>query len=1108
MTEHVNVPSPMATGGAGPTFEQHVGAMFLALLLIRGVPAVFRDWQVDEVSFQTQHLGWETDDLLVCCSTEHDERRRLAMQVKRNFTVGSSSPDCVQTFQRFWKDFKTSELFDPDHDVLVLATLPGSKTLMGGLGTLLECARNSSDAGDFQHRLATPGFISSKAKDHAKVIKSILDEIDSSTPIGDSDLWRFLKSLHLLIYDFTTSTAQEEAWVRNMLAQATTGADAVKVAETTWHELIRIAADSSPGARTLKRSDLPESMRSRHRAIESPRSVLQVLREHSDVTLQGIRSTIAGTANLPRNELLSQANEALAEAQVVALTGPPGSGKSALAKAVVQWQANDYVCLSFRAEEFAESHIDRVLKGQVTGRQLETLLAAQERILIHVESLERLLEHPTREAFTDLIRMAERCHNVRILLTCRDYSLDTALASFVSQSGLPYRAIDLPPLNDVELSLVVKALPELSIPLSNPRLSQLLRNPYFLDMAARMVWTDAQGMPSDASTFRQRCWSQVVRRDDLTTSGLPDRRERALCALAVRRARELRPSVPSDGIDAQALDELHKDGIVSKVANGLVAPAHDVIEDRAIIHWLESLSATYEWQASPIVDAVGGHPALRRGFRAWLKEALEKDTEKADQFVLSVSDNSSLPQHSRDDVLTCMLLSPLARDFVARQRDQLLADDANLLVRLIHLTRVACKTVPRWLSDPGMLPSIFLQPEGEAWSAVLEAVADGLDGLLAAHTGVVVGLIEDWSRGASWMEPLPAGAMPAGKIAYRLLEHLDGYRNDALRKRVLETIARVPRANEQAFIGLVERASNKADRRDPMTRDFAEILLYGIDGVPACRDFPEQMARLTMSWCCLTDVDLKRMRGAYLPDIEPEFGLPAYLYLEFFPASAIRGPFLHLLRHHPNVGVQLVLDLVNHSGHWYGERKWPGFRLEPARRITILVPGQGEVEQWANGRLWASYRGTSVTPHVIECALMALEAWLLELCEGTDNLEPWLLKILLESNNVMTTAVVASVCNAHPERGGVASLALLTSREAIELDRARTVKEPPSTFLMDLPGRDQMKRFYNDERKRSSALGHRRHDLEALAWKLQLGGQAEQSWKIIDAHRARDSGRN
>ena len=35
MTEHGIIPSPLATCGAGTMFDQHVGAMFLALLLVR-----------------------------------------------------------------------------------------------------------------------------------------------------------------------------------------------------------------------------------------------------------------------------------------------------------------------------------------------------------------------------------------------------------------------------------------------------------------------------------------------------------------------------------------------------------------------------------------------------------------------------------------------------------------------------------------------------------------------------------------------------------------------------------------------------------------------------------------------------------------------------------------------------------------------------------------------------------------------------------------------------------------------------------------------------------------------------------------------------------------
>ena len=194
MTEQEEtVPSPLATGGAGVTFEHHVGAMFLALLLVRGIPAVFKNCQVEAVSLQTSYLGWKTDDLLIVCSTEKNEKRRLAVQVKLNFSVRASSQDCVETFQGFWEDFNTSGKFDPDKDALVLATLRGTNTLLEGLGGLLECARNSTDAEDFARRLAVPGFLSSKAKTCYQVIRSIVQELDAS-PIDEGEFWRFLGS--------------------------------------------------------------------------------------------------------------------------------------------------------------------------------------------------------------------------------------------------------------------------------------------------------------------------------------------------------------------------------------------------------------------------------------------------------------------------------------------------------------------------------------------------------------------------------------------------------------------------------------------------------------------------------------------------------------------------------------------------------------------------------------------------------------------------------------------------------------------------------------------------------------------------------------------------
>jgi hypothetical protein len=132
-----------------------------------------------------------------------------------------------------------------------------------------------------------------------------------------------------------------------------------------------------------------------------------------------------------------------------------------------------------------------------------------------------------------------------------------------------------------------------------------------------------------------------------------------------------------------------------------------------------------------------------------------------------------------------------------------------------------------------------------------------------------------------------------------------------------------------------------------------------------------------------------------------------------------------------------------------------------------------------------------------------LEAWLLDICEleGVD-LEFWLLKILRESNNVMATAVVASVCNAHPEKAGRAALALLSSRELIWMDRARLVQERGHLALSGIFPSFGINQIYEDERKKSDALPHRRHDLEALAVKLQLTEGREEVFALIDQHRA------
>lgn len=125
------VSAPASTGGAGTTFEQHVGAYWLAQLLIGSIPPILIETTVAEVGFQTERLGWHTDDFLIAC-TAGEAVRNLAGQVKRRFTVSASDRECAQAIGDFWRDLNGPH-FSKDEDRLALVTLRGHEYAAGAL---------------------------------------------------------------------------------------------------------------------------------------------------------------------------------------------------------------------------------------------------------------------------------------------------------------------------------------------------------------------------------------------------------------------------------------------------------------------------------------------------------------------------------------------------------------------------------------------------------------------------------------------------------------------------------------------------------------------------------------------------------------------------------------------------------------------------------------------------------------------------------------------------------------------------------------------------------------------------------------------------------------
>ena len=1100
------VSSPASTGGAGTTFEHHVGAYWLAQLLVGAIPPIAIDTTVAEVSFQTERLGWHTDDFLVV-STSAAEPRNLLGQVKRSFIVSASDQLCVQAVTDFWKDFNSSH-FSKDNDRLALVTLRGTNTLVTHFVGLLDCARAARAGVEFEQRLATKGFISATAVRYCGELLRIIGGVEGKS-VTPADIWPFLRALHVLSLDLHSSTRQTEAHIKSMLALTATDGDPVATADASWNELLAEASAAMVASRSLRRDDLPAATLCRHAVIPTnERRVLQALADHTEPVLRAIRSTLGGNLHLPRAALLQELLDSLENAQVVLLTGPAGCGKSTVGKDAVGLLASDHFSFGFRVEEFAQAHLDTTLAAaQVPANwaKLRAILGAQHRKVVLVESAERLLEKTTRDAFTDLMTLAADDLGLRILLTCRDYSVEQVRTSFLQPHHINHTVVRVPPLHDAELAEAEAVYPPLAVPLKSPALRHILRNPFVLDKAIDIPWSSEKSLPQTEREFRALFWREIVRGGDRVVPGMGRRRENLLQTIAVRRARALSSHVPATDLDTAVVESLRADSLITSSDDNplLVATAHDVLEDWAILQWLEEQHLS-EVSFQKLSRAIGTHPAVRRSYRGWVAELVERDAAAADRLFQAAVSETEISVQFRDDTLVSLLKAPSAPAFLARHQAQLLANDRRLLKRVIHLLRVACVKPPDWLARLVGQRLILNVPDGSAWPAVLRLVYCNLAAFTTNERALLLGLVEDAVRGVSWQEPDLESAEDVTRIAHWLLDGLRRYGAGESRKRVLKVIARIPFTDIARFEAALRGYIEPGQRRDVVAEDFRELIYAGTDGMFAARHLPDVLISIGADYLLASeeDIDDERRFARSSLDTDLYFGIRDETRHDFFPPSALRGPWVHLLRCHPQKTLDFYIKVFNHSVDWYVHPRLH-YRLPKTWKVELAFPDGTTRKHWMNGLLWGLYRGMN-GPYPLMSMLMALESWLLDVGQKEpERLDDILIDILHRSDNAALAAVVASVATAYPHASGEGLLVLLSVREYIAVDRSRLVGEQQiasMTSIISTMRADHQ--IYKMEREQADALPHRKYDLEAAVTELQRGPFAPRVRALLDNHLA------
>ncbi|AKB19982.1 hypothetical protein [Methanosarcina sp. WWM596] len=671
---------------------------------------------------------------------------------------------------------------------------------------------------------------------------------------------------------------------------------------------------------------------------------------------------------------------------------------------------------------------------------------------------------------------------------------------------------------------------------NNQSLKPLLKCPFYADLAFRVARTGKKFSIGDGEKeFQSAVWREVISKESERLNGMPLRRQQTFIEVSVRRAKRMVYSIPSIGLDSEALLKLEEDNLIQRdAANNLVSPAHDVLEDWALERYIDTKFQDSTGNINVFLNAIGCEPAMNRAFRIWLCQKL-KYGESIDNLILSILNNKQIEKLWQDETITAVLLSEKPSEFLNELKESLLENNCSLLKRFCFILRVSCKSPDQNLMNQmftketrslGFLKTLYLKPQGKGWESIIHFLFENKENLPKELIPHVSTILADWSSLIHIDKDLPSISREAGLLSLYLLNTIkNSYICKDEQKKLLDIIIKVVPTITQEFNEMLEIDLFNKDQincRPFYVDKLVDLSLTGMTTIFLCKHAPNTVIKIAQhEWLKVDElIDNQDEYAYYHRDVDECFGLHQYrTESNFFPSSGAKGPFKWLFQYHPRKGIDFIVNLFNTAAERYANSDLDSLeRLSSmsipididqseVKQIDIILNDGGLVKQYCSERLWLGYRGQSVVPHLLQSALMALENWLIDYTKYSKSIEniEWVFDyVLRNSNSVLTTSVLASVSLGFHDKLGKVVLPLLRTPELYGLDLKRSIFErvdkEPNWFAM---GPDPLASIYLEERRAAALQPWRKENLETLITRLQFSDLKEDIFAILDDFRSR-----
>jgi len=1059
-----------ATGGAGFTFADKVGAYFLLDLLRGGIPLGPDAGPIAALHFETRESGWLIDDqLLVMKNAEREGCCAVSVKSDSRLTASGLDQEFVSDAWRQWDGVEGAS-FDSEKDFLGLATRTVAPQVAKDWNEIL---REAQEGEPFRvaERLRAEGQMSAAKR-------RLFDSVKVSSGGGEREAVesvKLLSRLRVFPFDFDAVPSRDEARAievcRNLTRNGTLD-DGRKL----WDRLEELAKQGRSAGGSFDLAKLVRSLRGVVELRDYPEfaSDWKAVNDRSQANMNAVRLDVGDGIHFDRAEERAVLLDAVAKSVCTALVGESGTGKSAAVVEAIRESGRLQRVLWLNAQQFSQVSQPDLAQSLGMRNSMETLLGSScvgESLLI-LDGFEQL-HGPARSRALELAKTAAAAGagQWKILLTVQPYDWAETRQALLDVGIRDVQRVDFGNPDPKEVLAKLRGVSGVEALFRRRELQPILCNLTTLHWVIRTE--QKRRFETDKVWVGEVELIEWIWKHWVGEANDRHARDAVLCQLGEIEGERISGAVPRNGLDFDQLrliGEFERQGVL-RVTDSAVLFSHDLVGD-----WARLRSLIVEGdQAVARIREKAGTPRWGRAIRLCAQSLVERDDNLASWKAIVATLSGENPQEklASDLFLDGMIFAANAETLLDRVWPELMANEAEILRRLLERVQHVA-TFPDWrfqlempAEDADLAAAWFRIPNPLYWMPLLRVLARHADELAREGVFGAANVCELWLRTMPVGFP---GRREAGITALALAQELQGRRAEGVEfigeagkvlfESLLYAAPEFPEAVSEIALELCGRRAEGEALRQRRVRAVEERQKEKAKAAPEARlrRTPPPPVFLSSSWGPLIEAgpdgptqevpdgfrlavlesiaiqSLASVRPAVAREVllavsldEPKrqseyererFSLPGFAYwANGAPPMYWKGGFLRLLETAPEEGLEAILRLVNFATEQWLKRAFGRAPNEEERhRASVEFVVGGKSVGWpGDGNVFAWHRDDPNIPDVVVSSLMALEKWLYELLEKGEAIDRWAETIFEKGQSLAFAGVLAAVGLRYPD---------------------------------------------------------------------------------------------